>query len=309
MTNTFHIIIKNICEELDIKFHLLSKDWVITLTKHGITKIISGYKFDLNLHALGLVFDDKYALYDVLKNLNINIIEHNIVYGIDNKNDYALLCNNMEYLTKLFNQYNKNVVLKRNDGTCGANVEHINNLEELEEKFLKMSNKYNSLSLCPYYEIDYEFRAIVLDNEIKLVYKKEKPIVIGDGVSTIKELLIKFNPCYFKKIDDKKLDVVLKKGESYVYDWKFNLSRGARINEEVNDHDRQNIYNIVSSISEKLNLGFCSVDIIKSNNEYYVLEINSGVMMENYIEQAKDGYMNAYNIYKEAILKMFHEKE
>lgn len=308
MTNTFHNIIKNICEELDIKFNLLSKGWVIALTKDGTTKFISGYKFDLNSHALGLIFDDKYALYDALKMLNINIIEHNIVYGMDNSNYYALSCNNMEYLTKLFDKYNKNVVLKINDGTCGVNVEHIDNLNELEEKFLKMSNKYNSLSLCPYYDIDNEFRAIVLDNKIRLIYKKERPLVIGDGVSTIRKLLIDFNPSYFKEIDDKRLDTVLKRGESYIYDWKFNLSGGARINEEVNESDKQNICDIVSSISRKLDLGFCSVDIIKSNNKYYVLEINSGVMMKNYIKQAKDGYIDAYNIYKDAIIKMFNKK-
>lgn len=31
-------------------------------------------------------------------------------------------------------------------------------------------------------------------------------------------------------------------------------------------------------------------------------------MMKNYTEQVKDGYSNAYNIYKEAIIKMFAEK-
>lgn len=242
MNNTFHNIIENICRELDIEFNLLSKDWIITLTKNGTTKIISGYKFDLNSHALGLVFDDKYALYDVLKNLNISIIEHNIVYGVNNNNDYALSCNNMNYLTKLFDKYNKKVVLKVNNGTCGVNVEYIDNLKELEEKFLKMSNKNNSLSLCPYYEIDNEFRAIVLDNEIRLIYKKEKPLIIGDGVSTIRKLLIDFNPSYFKNMDDKKFNRVLKKGESYIYDWRFNLSRGARINEEISDNDKKNIY-------------------------------------------------------------------
>lgn len=263
----------------------------------------------MNSHALGLVLDDKYALYDVLKNLNISIIEHNIVYGVNNNNPYALSCNNMDYLTKLFDKYNRNVVLKVNKGTCGVNVEHIENLKELEEKFLKMSSKNSSLSLCPYYEIDNEFRAVILDKEIKLIYKKEKPLVIGDGISTIKKLLLDFNPSYFKNINDERLDIVLKKGESYMYDWKFNLSRGARINEEVDESEKQNIYDIVSSITNKLDLGFCSVDIIKSNNKYYVLEINSGVMMKNYVEQAKDGYSNAYNIYKEAIIKMFNEKK
>lgn len=307
MTDTFQEIIKKISEELNLEFSLLSNDYIIALSSNKTTKVIIGHKFDLNLHGTGLVFDDKYALYELLKKQDIKIIEHNIVYGVNNKNSYALSCNNMDYLKELFEKYNGNVVLKINHGTCGVNVEHIESLSELEEKFLKMANKSNSLSLCPYYEIENEFRAIVLDNEIKLIYKKEKPVVVGDGVSTIKKLLTDFNPSYFKEIDNKELDAILKKGEYYTYDWKFNLSRGARLNEEVSDTDKHNICEIVSSISKKLYLGFCSVDVIKTNGKYYVLEINSGVMMKNYIEQAKDGYNTAYNIYKEAVIKMFEE--
>ncbi|MBQ1645337.1 MAG: hypothetical protein II052_00415, partial [Prevotella sp.] len=39
-----------------------------------------------------------------------------------------------------------------------------------------------------YRHIKNEYRAIVLDNEIKLLYKKINPTVIGDGSSTLKEL-------------------------------------------------------------------------------------------------------------------------
>ena len=59
-------------------------------------------------------------------------------------------------------------------------------------------------------------------------------------------------------------------------------------------------------ISEKINLKFGSIDIIKTyDDKYYVLEINSGVMIENYISLVENGYDNAKKIYTDAIKEMF----
>ena len=79
MKNNFKEIIKEICTEDNIKYKFLSKDWVIMLEKDGKTRFISGYKFDLNSHGIGLIADDKYALYEVLKSKNIPVIAHKLV--------------------------------------------------------------------------------------------------------------------------------------------------------------------------------------------------------------------------------------
>lgn len=51
---------------------------------------------------------------------------------------------------------------------------------------------------------------------------------------------------------------------------------------------------------------FCTIDIIADLEDIlYVLEVNTSVCISNYIEQQKDGYRDAENIYKKAILKMF----
>lgn len=301
----FQDIIKQICEQLDIECNILSKGLVIELKKDNKIKYIYGFKFDLNNHALGQILDDKYALYEVLKSNNINVIEHNIVYGINNQNEYAKGYNSIEYVKKLFNKYNNNIVLKVNDGTCGNNVEHITNIEDLESTYLKLISKKISISLCPYYDIEIEFRVIILNNEIKIMYRKEKPVVIGDGVSTIKELLVKFNYEYFKNYDEDNKNVVLPMNEEYTYDWRFNLSRGARMSEEIDDIDRKEVEKLALFTSKKLNFKFCSVDIIKSGSKYYIIEINSGVMMRNFIMQASDGFNRTYNLYKEAVIEMF----
>ena len=47
-----------------------------------------------------------------------------------------------------------------------------------------------------HFKIDSEYRVIVLNNKIELIYEKIRPIIYGDGVSKISTLLKEFNPSY-----------------------------------------------------------------------------------------------------------------
>ncbi len=301
--NNFHNIIKEICDKNGIKINILSDGWLIILEKNNKKKFITGYKFDNNNHALGEILDDKYGTYEILKQQNIPVCEYNIVYSPLNTNDYAIGHNSLEYVTNLFNKYNHDIVFKINSGTCGNNVDRITDIETLTNKFLSL--KQNSMySICPFYDITNEYRIIILNGNIELIYKKELPVVYGNGKESIKELLIKFNPSYFKNIEDKKLDRILNKNEKYIYNWKFNLSQGARASFEINEKDKENIEKIVNQV---FNIGFCSIDIIKTqDNKYMILEINSGVMMKNLMDEY--GIEIAQKIYEKAILSMFEEK-
>ena len=304
--NNFLKIIKEICNELNIKYTFLSKDWVIMLEYKNKTRFLSGYKFDLNKHALGLILDDKYAMYDVLNYKYIPVIKHDIVYKYDNNNLYAKDCKGLEYAKKLFSKYQENIVLKINNGTCGRDIYHVNNLDDLINKYNKLMIKYSSISICPFYDVINEYRAILINGRIKLLYKKIKPRLVGDSKKTIKELLQEFNPEYFKDYNEENKDIILKAGEVYEYDWKFNLSRGSISSFDILESDKKEISNIINKINEFFELKFVSVDIIKtSDNRFLVMEINSGVMMENFINQHEDGEKIAKEIYKEAILEMF----
>lgn len=136
---------------------------------------------------------------------------------------------------------------------------------------------------------------------------KIKPLIIGNGINTIRELLLEFNHNYFKdKLTDDKYNKVLKKNEIYEYGWQFNLSRGAKI-DSVDDVVNKKIINLSKKVASIVNLKFGSIDIIKTNdNKYYAMEANSGVMMKNYINNEINGYNIAKDIYKKAIIKMFN---
>lgn len=240
------------------------------------------------------ICDDKYALYDILKHSLIPVIEHNILFR-----------NEEHKLEGLFYKYGKDVVLKSNEGTCGNEVFHIQNLDSLKEKYRNLQVSNFSMSLCPYYKIKNEYRIIYLDG-IKFMYKKQNAVVYGDGKSSTRELLLKFNPIYFKRnyIDIAKLTTVPKLGERIEYDWRFNLSKGA-IAEKVDSDDIHILEKIARDAADVINLRIGSIDIIKNDDgEFKIIEINSGLMMENFADIFPNGDEIVYNIYSEAIKKM-----
>lgn len=301
--NIFHTIIKDICKELNIKYDLISRDWIFKLESNNKTRFISGYKFDLNKHALGEVIDDKFALYEVLKDIT-PIIEHNILYHKDNNSIHAIGYNDYSKVKDYFLEHDSNIVIKANNGTCGHGVYHITDINDIEPVLEQLFIKEYSVSYCPYYEIKNEYRVILLNNNIKLIYKKIRPVVIGNGKDTIKDLLIEFNPYYFNKKEfDTEYDRVLNKDEVFTYNWKFNLSSGA-IAKEVNDSKiEQELYKIVNNITEKIDIGFASIDIIETDNGFYVMELNSGVMMKNICNYIDKNIVK--DIYKEAVIELF----
>ena len=299
-----HKVIREICEELNIDFKLLSRDWIIKLEKNNKIRFVSGYKFDLNTHAIGEIIDDKYGLYEILKDENILIIEHNIIYSKDNNSDFAIGYNDYNIVKEYFKTHNNSIVIKPNKGTCGKGVYHIENIDDIEPTLELLFNKNYSLSYCPFYDIRKEYRIIVLNNEVKLIYQKERPVIKGNGINTIKELLIDFNKNYFidKELDEE-YDRVLNKNELFEYSWKFNLSKGS-VSSIVTDKELiKKLTDITSRILSKYNMKFVSIDVIDTDNKLLIMEINSGVMMKNIYYQLGEKIVK--DIYKEAIIELF----
>ena len=299
----YHKIIKEICDEDNIKLEILSKDFISKLEKNNKIKYIYGYKFPLNNHAIGEILDDKYAFYEILKNLNIKTVEIKPIF----------LNYNKEFVKNYLNK-NINVILKSNNGTCGLEVYKISNYEELITKIDELLIKNSPVCLSPFYNIKNEYRVIVLNNKIKIIYGKIKPVIIGDGNSNILELLKKFNYNYYSKEENIKslnynLEEILPLNKKIEIDFKFNLSRGSKLFMDIDNNKKIKLEKIIYSILNKLDIKFASIDIIETDNdELLVLEANSGVMMDNFIELNENGKDIAKSIYKEAIEFLFFEK-
>ena len=298
--DNFYNIITKVCTELDIKVTFLSEGWLMVLKKDNQIHYINGYKFDLNNHGIGNILDDKGLFYDVMSYMNLPTIERVSIYQTYDK----------ESVLEYFKKNNNTLVVKGNIGTCGDSVYLVKNEKELYDRMDMLLLKQTSISLEPYYDIINEYRVILLNKEVKIIYGKERPTIIGDGISTVKELAIKFND-YFKNNSKviKNPDYIPKLNEIIEIDFRFNLSCGARLFTEIDNELKNRIMDIATLVTRKLDISFASVDIIYTkDNKLLVLEANSGVMMDNYIKQCNNGYTNAYNVYKEAIKVMFNIK-
>lgn len=286
-----------ICKEQKIKNTSVSENWITILEKEDIIRYIYGYKFDLNSHATGEICDDKYALYEVLKHFNIKVAEHYIVFSDYDKSD----------IIEFSKKYNYDMVVKINNGTCGNNMFHTRNIIELIEAVNKLLERNFSIIICPYYKIKHEYRNIVLNENVELSYGKKRPIVKGDGNSSIYELLFKFNEKYFSTIEvAQELETILPNNDIYEYNWQFNLSKGSVLFLLDDNILEEKLKDITLQVLKVLNLKFASVDIIElETGELLVLEVNSGVMMENLIDLIEDGYNISKRIYELAIKEMF----
>ena len=292
----FDKIIKEICEEENIELITYQDNWLKELRKDNKVRFIAGYKFSLNNQSIGLVVDDKGLFYDALCKRVPIIIHHVIFHNYD-----------IDEVLNLFHKYNNKVIVKGNIGTCGREVYKITDEKRLFNIVDRLLEKQFSISLCPYYDIDKEYRLIVLNNDIKLVYSKENPTIIGDGVKTIKELLLDFNSSYYNGAIIEKENYIPKLNEKIVVEYRFNLSNGARVNKDIDNDLKDKLISMAKEVIKYTNISFGSIDIIRTiNNELLVMEANSGVMMNGYLKQTGDRDL-VKNIYKEAIIAMFKE--
>lgn len=294
----FNKMIKKIGEELDIEVTLLSDNWTKVLEKDNKTHYITGYQFDLNDHGIGNIMDDKGLFYDLLKYKKLPIIEQYVIF-----HDY-----DKELIRDYFNKHDREIIVKGNISNAGKEVFKINNEKELFIVIDKLLLKQYSLSLCPYYHIKNEYRVVILNNEVRLVFGKIKPFVIGNGKSTLKELAINYNDYYKNHLDKiNNLDYIPEQDEKVELSFKFNLSSGGKTFTDIPIELKTKIINLALKVANELNITFASIDIIHTdNNELLVLEANSGVTLNKYILQ-NDGYDIAYGIYRDAIKMMFND--
>ncbi len=292
---TYIEIIDKIAHDLNIKVTHLSDNWITVLEKNNKIHYIEGYKFDLNSYGIASIMNDKGLFYDLCKEKNYPIIEHYVLFK-----DYS-----KEKVLDYFKKH-KVIVIKGNLGTCGKEVYKVSNEKELFRIIDYLFLSQYSISLCPYYEIKNEYRVILLNKEARIIYGKVRPMVIGDGNSSLKELIDKNNYQNIIEIDN--LDYVPKKNEVVYLSFKFNLSNGASMFINIEKDLKKKIEDIAVKVARELNIIFASIDIIYTEDyKLFIMEANSGVMMDNYIRYAPNGYSEAYKLYKDAICLMFND--
>jgi D-alanine-D-alanine ligase-like ATP-grasp enzyme len=221
-------IIKEICIENNISYKSYSYDWLFRLSKNEKVIHIFGYQFENNSATTQAICLDKSATSDLLISNNIPSVENHLFMSPMNIK-YIGETGNWKKLIKLLNYYDK-LVCKKNEGKGGSDVYLVMNEIDLEEAVYNIFKTSRTMVVSPFYNISEEYRIIILNNTVKLIYSKNIPFIEGNNIYSLKQLLISYMQKNNSKIDFNtihNLDEILQSGERYYLNWQHNLSKGA----------------------------------------------------------------------------------
>lgn len=303
-------ILQELCEEMNIKMEKLSYGWILQLSKEGKVRHILDYLFDNNPMASGKIVADKYATYEVLQSQNIPIIKYTMVFNPSLRGELIPKEGIWNIVVKEFEKYGK-LVIKPNEGSTGKGIKLCQNIKEVEIAIENLFNQqHKSVSICPYYEIKTEYRTFYLNGEILLIYKKTKPFVIGNGKTTLRELIEKLQLPDKEIVEENlrllDLNYVPKEGEKIEISWKHNLSGGAKPEILQKGEWYKKVEEIAIRAGKAMNMNFTTIDIIQTvDNKLYVMEMNSGVCGDIFAQTVEGGYEKMKEIYRKALKAMF----
>lgn len=299
----FFKLIKEICDEKGINIRTASFGYITELEKSGKVKHMVGNSLELNSASSFKIASDKFATYAVLVQNDVPTIKYNMVFNPNTRSGYE--SKDMLKAMLWFDEYGGEVILKANESSEGKDVFFINNKEELRKKIIEeFSNNKDSVSICPFYNIDFEYRVIVLNETVLYCYKKKKPTVIGDGKSTLKELIAEAE--IEETYNNLDLTYIPKANETIEVSWKHNLSQGAIPITDIDTEKKEKIFEIAQKASRAIGISFASVDIAElSTGELLVMEINSSVCMDKFSKIINNGRDIQKSIFSKAIDKMF----
>ena len=297
-----------------IKIDGYSQNWIKVLSKEGASRIVYGYKWSVNPAGSALTCSDKAAASDVMKAHKIPHIRHRLFLS-PALGDWAPKEGSWPAIHDYAKKHGGDLVCKPKDGTGGEGISHVKTGRELETVVSEIFKKSNDVVLCAFKKIVTEYRVIVLDGHVELIFRKSPAGVTGDGEKSVAELVV----AYLAGLDSKRAAAVAKNIDPSILaskdvpakdtviplHWKHNLGQGAAC--ELIDGES---YRAVTGASapaaeapvdrlvtlalrtvKALDMGFCSVDVVqlaKDDKVFRVMEVNSGVMMDNLVKQHGD---------------------
>jgi len=268
--SNFIKILTEICAEEEIEIRSFSDYWGHKLYKAGNSAFIVGYQFPLNIASAKEVAQDKVLTYQVLSASNVPAVEH--YFYPDEPYMAPESIPDPTFADRLLAKDGV-AVLKNNYGTGGSEVYKVASKKEFDEVLSQIHQRSRAAALSPYYQIVEEYRVVMLDGEPQLFFRKERQKTINEN------------------------------GEEVYANWRHNLGQGAVPVVETNESVLEKLENLAKKTVDALQLRFCSVDIIDIGTAYKVLEVNGGVMMENFAGTNDAYYQTAKEIYRKAILR------
>jgi len=307
-----HELIAEVADELGITLTATSQDWILRLSRGAKHRFIVGYNFELNSATARMIAGDKAAATRLLEDAGLPCIEHELFLQ-PRLAEYVGEDGNWSRMIHRFNACDHSVVCKANEGTGGASIFLANSPRELEYAVTELFRTQRAICLSPHYDLDHEYRCVMLDGRPMLAYEKCRPTVTGDGESTLLQLLA---DQVASKVSVGTLGRLLRDadrgfaaalasvppdGMHVVAGWKHNLAAGATAQLVT---DRKDVEQLATQAADAINLTFGAVDVVQTAGQLRVLEINAGVMMEQFATADDQRRAIAKDVYRQAVIRM-----
>ncbi len=285
--------VKRYCSEHGIAVEVRSQGWLIVMrsgpgSQARQTRYTFGYDVGLNSAIAHRIANDKSATADVLTLRGVACIPH-MLFLNPRLNAPNSPQGSWQAMLKLLDEHPAGVVVKPNEGTSGKSVFLATNRPALELAVDRVFATSPGLAISPFVEIDDEVRVILIDETPAVVYRKDRPAVIGDGEHSLLELALAATPPARRStvlpglLGDfarAELDAIVPRGQRRLVNWRHNLDCGATP-ELLNEGEiRQACISLAVSAARAIGIRFASIDVVLTGGGWQVLEVNSGVMME-----------------------------
>lgn len=309
----FVTLLREIAAEQGYTLTPFSQDWILRFEKAGQARHTFGFNFEINSTTAYMLAGDKAAVAAVLQHQAVPHIEHRFFIN-PNRSTYVPETGHWPAILAYAQEQNYNLVAKPNEGTGGLGVVRVTNQAQLEKAVLSIFQKGQSLSLSPYYDIHNEYRLIMLDGECQLAYAKQRPQVSGDGTTSLRTLIerqllsnaiTQAQAAEALEQHRDRLDEALPSGQTLTISWKHNLGAGSAPQLLDTNPLLEQLLPLAIAAQQAINIRFASIDIVEIEGSLRVLEVNSGIMMEHFVQHQPQHRDTAKAIYARALEKMF----
>ena len=211
------------------------------------------------------------------------------------------------------------VIVKPNSGTQGTDVALVHSKKDFY-RAMKQVFRHDRIALVQQYVRGRDYRIVVLDKEVISAYERIPLNVIGDGRSTIKQLLAKKSRAFVASSRDTSINLrdpriaaklkwqgltlpfVPRRGEQVFLLDNANLSSGGDA-VDVTDDIHPAFKKLAVKLTKDMGLRLCGVDLMVAGaicdapGRYWILEINAAPGLDHYVKTGKAQQKIVENLY------------
>ena len=276
--------IKKYCLAREIAVEIRSGGWLVIMRRGTERRLAIGYDVGLNSAVAHQVASDKAACAEVLASAGIDAIPHTLFLGAKHS-VHIPGSGSIDAMAQLLDAHPHGLVVKPNEGTSGELVTRVTTRPQLETAVARIFAEYRALAISPYVAIEDEVRVVLLDDHALIVYGKTRPSVIGDGVHSLRELAQQAATAQQLKtmaedFSAAELDAIPAAAERRMINWRHNLDAGAAPVLLSGGETHDACAALAVEAARAVGIRFASIDVVRVDNAWKILEVNSGVKME-----------------------------